>query len=749
MTTSRLLASITIFLFLSPANAQQQWRFYNANLYAEHLEINGNEIWVSTNHGVVRVNAQTYIPEQFTSFNSGLASHFNAGLGPDASGQVWIPHQVDGISRHNPDDSWTNFSSAIYPDSLHSIFSATVSPQGVIWAYGFFKTPSAAHIVRIENGVATTIPLPPGFQYPTSHFRTDANGGLWTSLYKDIGGIQISYICRYNDGQWTVYEPTQFEAYNNTSNFRAKAFYPGLDGSMFAWTYAESTPGLRNKLFKIKDGQITKYPVPYQSAFESSDIFKWLYVDSTNVPWIGSSDNRVLRWSFSDIWDETKLDTLGLPDAGGGHAFRQDAQGRWWMLVNGRLFHTDGHSDAQEISLFDTEFDAEYSIWGLTNTPDGDTWMGGADALYRFSGAQWQKIPMPPGDEYRYGIRMTPASNNHVWYLPYGYSGLARYDGQQFKFIFLNRPNTTSQGYEFRTALAVDTSGNAWVATGTQDLLRVTPNSTAGFPIAHFSLDINFNDSIFQVAVDGQGVVWAVGRNIYKMENDTLRLAASPNLKRTWSAIGTGNGIWFADYQGRIYRFDGVQLSTFDDLLAYSTGLSDGHYPEISLDAQGNLWVGSFSNIGLLRRNPAGVWDRFTVDNSPLPGNFVQYPRVDVCGNVWFSIRDELGVFNENGLQPNCVVSTHEILSGKLSASPFEVFPNPTYSSITIRPKQSDAVIRRVLLHDFSGKTVMEVRNADFNTGVELQMGQLPAGIYFASILSEGGWYVAKILKME
>ncbi len=749
MATFRLFASITIFLFLSPANAQQQWRFYNASLYAEHLEVNGNEIWVGTNHGIVRVNAQTYIPEPFTSLNSGLAAHYNAGLGADASGQVWVPHQVDGISRHNPDDSWTNFSSAAYPDSFYSMYSATVSPQGVVWAYGFFKTPYNSHIVRIENGAVTTIPLPSGFQYPTPQLRTDVNGGLWAALYKDNGGIQTSHICRYHNGQWTVYEPTQFEALNNTSYFTVGALYPSPDGSMFAWTYAEFTPGIRNKLFKIKDGQITKYPVPYQSAFESPDIFKWLYVDSENVPWIGSSDNRVLRWSFSDIWDETKLDTIGLPDAGGGHAFRQDAQGRWWVLANGRLFHTDGHSDAQEIPLFDTEFDAEYSIWGLTNTSDGDTWMGGRDALYRFNGAQWQKIPMPFSDEYHYGTRMASAPNNHIWYLPYGYSGLVRYDGQQFKFVFLNRPNDNLQGYDFRSALAVDAPGNAWVATGTRDLLRVTPTSTSGFSLTHFSLGENLNDTIYQVAADSQGVVWAVGRNVYKVSSDSLQLVVAADLENGWSMVGTDNGFWFADYQGRIYRFDGTQLSSFDDLLVYSTGLNDGHYPEISLDAQGNLWVGTYSNIGLLRRNPAGVWDRFTVDNSPLSGNFVQQPRADVCGNIWFSIRDELGVFNENGLQPNCVVSTHEIPSGKLSASPFEVFPNPTYSSVTIRPKQSGVVVRRVLLHDFSGKTVMEVRNADFENGVELQMSQLSAGVYFASILSDGGWFAAKILKME
>lgn len=743
-------AAVPFFLLSLPLLAQQQWRFYNANLYAEHLEINGNEVRVNTNHGVVRVNAQTYIPEQFTSFNSGLAAHYNAGLGADASGRVWVSHQLDGISRHNPDNSWTNFSSADYPDSLYSILSAKVSPQGVIWAMGFFKTPYNSHIVRIENGMVTTIPLPPGFQYPTAELSTDANGDLWAVLYKENGAVQTRFICHYHNGQWTVYEPTQFEALNNTSYFTVGALYPGTDGSMFAWTYADFTPGsIRNKLFKIKDGQITKYPVPYQSAFESPSIFKWLFVDSENVPWIGSSDNRVLRWSVSDIWDETKLDTLGLPDAGGGHAFRQDAQGRWWMLANGRLFHTDGHSDVQEIPLFDTEFDTEYAIWGLTNTPDGDIWMGGRDALHRFNGAQWQKIPMPFSDEYHYGIRMAPASNNHVWYLPYGYSGLVRYDGQQFKYIFLNRPNATSLGYDFRSALAVDAPGNAWVATGTEDLLRVTATSASGFSLTHLSLADNLNDSIYQVAVDSQGVVWAVGRNIYKVNGNSLQLVASADLKNGWSMVGTDNGFWLADYQGRIHRFDGAQLSSFDDLLAYSPGLNDGHYPEISLDAQGTLWVGTYSNIGLLRRTPAGVWDRFTVDNSPLSGDFVQLPRVDACGNVWFSIRDELGVFNENGLQPNCVVGTNEVSSNKLSESPFEVFPNPTRSAVTIRPKQAGDVIQHVFLRDFSGKTVMDVRNADFANGMELQLGNLPAGVYFAAILTNNGWYSTKILKAE
>lgn len=745
------LSSVFLFLLSFPVCAQQQWRFYNAGLFAEHLEINGNEVWVGTNHGVVRVNAQTYAPEPFTSFNSGLTAHYNAGLGVGAAGQVWIPHQIDGISRHNPDNSWTNFSSADFPDSLHSISSATVSPQGVIWAHGFFKTPYSPHIARIENGIMTTIPLPPGFKYPAWQLRTDVNGGLWAALVKDNSGIQTSFICRYHNGLWTVYEPTQFEAYNNTSFFTVGAFYPGTDGSMFAWTYAESTPGIRNKLFKIKDGQITKYPVPYQSAFESADIFSWLYVDSENIPWIGSSDNRVLRWLVSDIWDETKLDTLGLPAAGGGNAFRQDPQGRWWLLVNGRVFHTDGHSDAQEIPLFDTEFPAEYAIWGLTNTPDGDTWMGGQDALYRYDGAQWQQIPMPPstGDDYRYATHTAPGSDNQVWYLPFSYSGLVRYDEQQFAYYFLNKPNATFEGYELRSALAVDAPGNAWVATGTKDVLRVTPTAPAGFSITYFSLDINQNDSIFQVAVDSQGVVWAVGRNIYKVNGDSLQLVASNDLKRAWSMVGTDNGVWFADTEGRIYRFDGAQLFSYDELLSYPTGLNDGHYPEISLDAQGNLWVGTFSNIGLLRRNPAGVWDRFTVDNSPLTGNFVQLPRVDACGNVWFSVRDELGVFNENGFQADCIVKVHEPIASESVASPFEVFPNPARSGVVIRPKDSDDTIQRVLLHDVSGKTRMDVLHNNGSAGLELQLGNLSPGVYFASILSEGSWHVVRVLKLE
>jgi len=97
-----ILLFVTLISLIGFADAQNpQWLYYinGDNIYA--LAEEGNDMWVGTNGGVVKLDKTTGIPTFYNTSNSGLPNNWVYSITIDNSGTKWMGVYSGGLAAYN------------------------------------------------------------------------------------------------------------------------------------------------------------------------------------------------------------------------------------------------------------------------------------------------------------------------------------------------------------------------------------------------------------------------------------------------------------------------------------------------------------------------------------------------------------------------------------------------------------------------------------------------------------------------
>jgi ligand-binding sensor domain-containing protein len=700
-----------------------QWALFETDPFAAQMVLQGQNIWIHTIHGLVQVDINTSEKTVFNTLNSGLNNHRNTGLGLDASGNLWVASELDGLYTRNADGTWQT-PGISYGDSLLASSPPGVGPDGQVYLMLRSLATNIPYLLRWENQQLQLLTFPPDFKYfSTGQITVDQAGDVWLVMPKDVAGFP-HHLLHLHQGNWQVFSPGAFDA-TLDDYFQIPRITAAPDGAVFIHTYSPYTQSaIKNKVFRLENGQIELYKMPYLSLFEGGDAVNGLAVDQENRPWVATSDHQLWRYNADEDWTPMNLQNLGVPTTGGDHRFLIDAQNRIFVLGINELYMTDGQQAATSIPLIKTDI-ADFQCWGLAVAPSGRVWYGGANGVSYFDGDQWTALPVW-GEQYRNASNLQADSLGNVWYLPISSSTLTRCDGQQYFTKDLTRPNSF-YGYSSRTDLDLDRQGNKWICTGETELLRVRDNQIK------YYVPPGAVDSIRELAIDAAGNVWAIGRQIYQLENDALVLKYAANFIYVHDAVFQGNALVISDGVGNIFRYENGLLEKDSALLVYSRAPFYSLYPRLAIDETGNLWAGTYS--GLFQKHDQGPWVEISTRTSRSIDNFVEHVRVDACNNVWFWAFNALMVYNPDGLDEHCaLVNTHSVQ--QTTTDNLSCQPNPATSLVRLSLSDANTILTRVNIFAADGRCVLSVQ-PQHQTSVSVPVQHWTPGWY--SVIATDG----------
>jgi ligand-binding sensor domain-containing protein len=269
--------------------------------------------------------------------------------------------------------------------------------------------------------------------------------------------------------------------------------------------------------------------------------------------------------------------------------------------------------------------------------------------------------------------------------------GLYRFDGNTW-----TRFDNQNSGFDLAVCydVAVDGSGNKWIATLNEGLMRLTPGGIfTGFRADNSAIPHTY---VRSVAVENDTSIWV--------------------------------GMGFTDNDSCLARFNGSS-GWYIFSAETSSGIHFRNVWDIDITADGEKWIATNdADHGAILYNDTTVAD-YSSFNSGLPFNRV-YSMAKDTANVWFATPRGLAVFNEK----NAFLSTSEPV-GLLSAAPY---PNPTSDRLHI---SLSAEVHQVRADVFSadGRWLMRKRWDDMDgVDVSFSVESFPPGFYFMRMEARG-----------
>jgi ligand-binding sensor domain-containing protein len=199
----------------------------------------------------------------------------------------------------------------------------------------------------------------------------------------------------------------------------------------------------------------------------------------------------------------------------------------------------------------------------------------------------------------------------------------------------------------FVTSIDFDQSGNAWIGTFKQGLLKYSPGSTTRFDSTNCLL--NGSDVIRDIEVDHSGNVWLACGGLVKYDGSGFSRYTTENSpipeNIVWDIeIDSKNNIWFSSCRfrrGGLVKFDGSNWTVYtpENSLLPSNGIQG-----LAIDKLDNVWLAVVDYVTetYLVKITAGKWTLVTSDDLGFKpyyfGNIRVNSRNEVCGAIDYSL---------------------------------------------------------------------------------------------------------------
>ena len=218
--------------------------------------------------------------------------------------------------------------------------------------------------------------------------------------------------------------------------------------------------------------------------------------------------------------------------------------------------------------------------------------------------------------------------------------------------------------------LAIDGSGNVWVANANSNPASITEFSTVGKPLSGSSGYTGAGlSSPAGVAIDGTGNVWVANENNSISKLNATGGAISSSSGYTGSTCLTGDAInnFVIDASGNVWIANGdtstnviCKFNSSGSLVSTSGYTTSGlNVPTgLAIDISGNVWVGgnpqALAGSGISEFTPSGSSGTWSA-SSPITDGGLNQPEAlafDASGNLWaanYLDPGSLSKFNSSG----------------------------------------------------------------------------------------------------
>ncbi|MGO1073764.1 ATP-binding protein [Lysobacter sp. CA199] len=329
-------------------------------------------------------------------------------------------------------------------------------------------------------------------------------------------------------------------------------------------------------------------------------------------PQIGSDDTFAVASRNGEVWFGTY----------GGGLHRLDRNGRIE-----RYMPKDG--DPRSLPS-DT-------VLSLTFDAHGDLWAGTFKGLARWTGSDFERVPVP-GDDPAPWVYSVTAAGDQLWVGAktglYRRERDGRWNDPDYSVMFGNLNAVLT--------LAPDRGGNFWLGTQ-RSIWRAAPNAV---PLPMALGPARPARPVLQIVGQDDGSFWfpLAGVGVGYLRSDWRRIAQYSRERGSLSselytavAPAARGGFWLIGARGEIERLgaDGTVEPVSD---GPHDAMGKGGTPNTAIeDRQGRLWIATSRN-NLVRIDPSGVWRDWTTDTpDPVLPGAPDRMAIAPDGSLWIS----------------------------------------------------------------------------------------------------------------
>ena len=721
-----------IFIFLSvtlQVTAQSnQWNSYTSGWNIKKMAKEGNFIWVCTEGGLVRLNKINGDIITYTKTNSGLPDNNVTAVIVDAGGVKWIGTAEGGLAKFNG-VTWT-----VYNTSNSGIASNSVTcithENNIKWIGTKQSGLSKFNNTSWTNYSKANSAIPSDYIFS---ILVDGSGNKW------MGSI-FDGLIKFSGSSFQLYDTT-----NSAIPFNAIVDI-ALDNSNNIWMATMGSPMFDNGgLVKFDGTNFTHFNIS-NSGIPSNKLWG-VVIDNSGRKWIATEDSGVVVFNDTN-WTIYNTRNSGIKTDRIKTLLTENSGSVWVGTFNDGLLKYDG---TNWITYATSNNLLPNSIHKIIIDPNGTRWFLSNQSystsqpdLVSFDGYTWRAYG--PAD---FGVRkeLHPDLGN---LFPNKMSGFT-IDKSGVKWLYFLSGDLikwTSSGFAKvdsgliesynMEAFEADNKGRLWMGRNKSickfdgfTTVCFDQNNTPSFPNI-----MQVND----IAVDKSNRIWAAthGEGLL-MYNDTNWVIYN----RFNSPLPTGfinavtideNGNkWLTLTEGGIVKFDGVNWTIYN---TQNSGLPSNDNFEIVNEGGGVVWV-----VG-----PKGVakfdgtsWVTFNESNSLLSNNYLRTAAVDLTGNKWFGSYTGVSVYNEKGVKVNVL---EKDIDGMNEVS---IFPNPMQDRLHLKCPP-DTRISLLEIFSIQGVRLLS-QQIDEYLGAEVNVNQLPKGMYIVTLSTNNGWVSKRVIK--
>ncbi len=644
------------------------WKNYTYNKNITGIEIQGNDLWISTQGGLVKYNKETGEKTFFNRANAGLPDNNLMGICYETNGNIWLATTYNGIAKFKdgqctiyntfnselPSDqhnrriikdkngnvwvasmnymvkfngtTWKTWETG-HPFSSWPVISGfDIDSSGVVW---IFSTDGIGKIENDEYSVISSIGS--SLNAIIGCLKIDREQNIWIAIENQgIFKYDGSVFTRFNVSNSCITDNTIFDMTFDSQN---KLWYSTSKGLVcFDGAICENYPS-PEPLYKIKtdggnaiwcgtltgkllyfDGSEYSY-IDISNSPLNDNIIAELFVDGNNNKWISTRLNTCVKT------EESFSVAFNTPAA----AFANDKKGAAWIAFNtgeNRLLQILP-GDTTFFNAANLPFFQDIIINSMTVDKNNMLWISSNNGIYTFNGETFSNYNM---------------SNSSI---PSNYIDLLVFDQAGNLWGALNGVNISNGLCMF--------NGSEWTVWNT---------SNSAIP----------TDIVISLNVDLENKVW-----FSCMDEDRI--------------VGS------KEYGGGLTCFDGESMKTFT---VYNSGLLANTVFDIYVDLKDKLWL-STSNTGLISFDKNNSWKTYNVTNSGIAHNWVQQIKQDKEGSLWLG-------------HPGAGISVFKadtLTSSKLflkTSSPVQVFPNPANDVLRVKMNYMPKNLLNIKIYDLSGR---------------------------------------------
>lgn len=288
--------------------------------------------------------------------------------------------------------------------------------------------------------------------------------------------------------------------------------------------------------------------------------------------------------------------------------------GHFWVGTHGGgLLPFDGEHFGPPMTSDPEGFYANAFVLGILPARDGTVWVGTtANSLFHSANSILRAVPLPTGKGLDIHA-MLQATDDSIWIGDDGGLTILRKGNPPIRAAYAN-----DQPIEAVYCLAEDPSGRIWALTGTQGLIRVSPQTGNSVEVL-----IPTNHPVVfdmeSLAVDATNNAWlgTVHHGLYRWHDGQLTSLREAGLPVTFvgSILSTDGRLWIGSKSGiysvSIQSLDTMNQRTNSNIVYQQWDMRDGlttsemavgHSPSICRDHLGGIWFPSAK--GLVRIEP-------------------------------------------------------------------------------------------------------------------------------------------------